>query len=168
MAIADKKTATRSGFYVMIFASTLIISACAAPPGKSPDESVTTAAHETPIVVAEAEIVDDFEGDGMEIPLDGTSLETFEASLAQVKRHTSEDSYETLQKAVALKYIHSPPQIESWITDFFALQPEFDLEYFSIADIQTLEKVSVLNGSKTRAFIAIKLGGIRLIDNIKF
>ena len=76
--------------------------------------------------------------------------------------------YETLQKAVALKDIHSPPQIESWITEFFAHQPEFDLEYFSIADIQTLEKVSALNGSKTRAFIAIKLGGVRLIDNIKF
>ena len=99
---------------------------------------------------------------------DGLAMSSRNKSLNIKERAIAPIIYETLQKAVALKDIHSPPQIESWITEFFALQSEFDLEYFSIADIQTLEKVSVLNGSKTRAFIAIKLGGVRLIDNIKF
>ena len=99
---------------------------------------------------------------------DGLAMSSRNKRLNIKERAMAPVIYETLQKAVALKDIHSPPQIESWITEFFALQPEFDLEYFSIADIQTLEKVSALNGSKTRAFIAIKLGGVRLIDNIKF
>ena len=99
---------------------------------------------------------------------DGLAMSSRNKSLNIKERAIAPIIYETLQKAVALKDIHSPPQIESWITEFFALQSEFDLEYFSIADIQTLEKVSALNGSKTRAFIAIKLGGVRLIDNIKF
>jgi pantoate--beta-alanine ligase len=99
---------------------------------------------------------------------DGLAMSSRNKRLNIKERAMAPVIYETLQKAVALKDIHSPPQIESWITEFFAHQPEFDLEYFSIADIQTLEKVSALNGSKTRAFIAIKLGGVRLIDNIKF
>jgi hypothetical protein len=41
-----------------------------------------------------------WEGDGMEIPLDGSSLEAFEASLARVKAHTSEANYTTLVNAI--------------------------------------------------------------------
>jgi len=99
---------------------------------------------------------------------DGLAMSSRNKRLNIKERAMAPVIYETLQKAVALKDIHSPTEIESWITEFFALQPDFDLEYFSIANIQTLEKVSALNGSKTRAFIAIKLGGVRLIDNIKF
>ena len=112
-----------------------------------------------PVVIVSCPIIR--HGDGLAMSSRNKRLNIKERAMAPV-------IYETLQKAVALKNIHSPQQIESWITEFFALQPEFDLEYFSIADIQTLEKVSALNGSKTRAFIAIKLGGVRLIDNIKF
>ena len=112
-----------------------------------------------PVVIVSCPIIR--HGDGLAMSSRNKRLNIKERAMAPV-------IYETLQKAVALKDIHSPPQIESWITEFFAHQPEFDLEYFSIADIQTLEKVSALNGSKTRAFIAIKLGGVRLIDNIKF
>ena len=45
-------------------------------------------------------IVEDFEGDGMDIPLDGTSMEAFDASLARVKKHTSEANYTTLTNAI--------------------------------------------------------------------
>jgi len=76
--------------------------------------------------------------------------------------------FETLQKAVALKGKSSPEQIEFWILDFFKHQPEIELEYFMIADEKSLQKIIDLNGVQTRAFIALKLGGIRLIDNIKF
>ena len=86
---------------------------------------------------------------------DGLAMSSRNKRLNIKERAMAPVIYETLQKAVALKDIHSPTEIESWITEFFALQPD-------------LEKVSALNGSKTRAFIAIKLGGVRLIDNIKF
>ncbi len=41
-----------------------------------------------------------WEGDGMEIPLDGSSLEAFETSLARVEAHTSPASYNTLLNAI--------------------------------------------------------------------
>ena len=99
---------------------------------------------------------------------DGLAMSSRNERLNKKERALAPIIYETLQKAVALKEKHSPAQIEAWVTDFFSLHPDFDLEYFSIADSLSLEKVSHLNGSKTRAFIALKLGGVRLIDNIKF
>jgi hypothetical protein len=44
--------------------------------------------------------VEPWEGDGMEIPLDGGSLEAFENSLARVKAHTSPENYTTLVNAI--------------------------------------------------------------------
>lgn len=50
-----------------------------------------------------AEKTYDFEpwdGDGMEIPLDGSSLEAFETSMARVEAHTSPENFTTLQNAI--------------------------------------------------------------------
>jgi hypothetical protein len=41
-----------------------------------------------------------WEGDGMEIPLDGSSLEAFDTSLARVEAHTSPENYTTLLNAI--------------------------------------------------------------------
>jgi hypothetical protein len=100
MATAENKTALSSGIHMMLLACTLCLTACASPGPRSSDGSSTASNQATSEVVEEAEIVDDFEGDGMEIPLDGSSLEAFEASVAMVKRHTNEDNYETLQRAI--------------------------------------------------------------------
>jgi hypothetical protein len=66
------------------------LAACAATPTESEpaDEAVKTYEFEP------------WEGDGMEIPLDGSSLEAFETSLARVKAHTSEANYTTLVNAI--------------------------------------------------------------------
>lgn len=99
---------------------------------------------------------------------DGLAMSSRNKLLGVKERAMAPVIYEVLLKAVALKDNHSPAQIESWIIDFFEQQDDFDLEYFTIADSQSLEKVTTLNGSENRAFIALKLGGVRLIDNIKF
>lgn len=44
--------------------------------------------------------IEPWDGDGMDIPLDGSSLEAFERSLARVKAHTSETNYVTLTNAI--------------------------------------------------------------------
>jgi pantoate--beta-alanine ligase len=45
--------------------------------------------------------------------------------------------------------------------------PEFNLEYFEIADFDTLESIKTYNPNKKVAFcIAIFLDGVRLIDNL--
>lgn len=74
-----------------VLAAVLLLSACAS--------SATSPARQTaePEPVAE---IEPWEGDGMEIPLDGSSMETWETSLARVKAHTSESSYLTLENAI--------------------------------------------------------------------
>ena len=99
---------------------------------------------------------------------DGLAMSSRNKLLNPKHRAMAPIIYETLQKASALKEKHSPVQIESWVIDFFELHPEFELEYFTIADAESLQKTSILNGTKNRAFIAVKLGHVRLIDNVKF
>ena len=99
---------------------------------------------------------------------DGLAMSSRNRLLTPKHRAMAPIIYETLQKALALKEKYSPDQIESWIIGFFELHPEFELEYFKIADAESLQKTTILNGTKNRAFIAVKLGNVRLIDNIKF
>ena len=49
---------------------------------------------------APAEETEAQEVDGMDVPLDGSSLEAFEQSLERVKAHTSEAHYTTLKNAI--------------------------------------------------------------------
>lgn len=68
----------------------LILVACAAQnPQSDPAPQAETAYSFEP-----------WEGDGMDIPLDGSSLEAFETSLARVKAHTSAENYKTLVNAI--------------------------------------------------------------------
>lgn len=71
--------------------ATLLLSACA------------TTTPETPEPVAEPEPVVEIEpwdGDGMEIPLDGSSMEAWNKSLARIEAHTDEDMFITLENAI--------------------------------------------------------------------
>jgi pantoate--beta-alanine ligase len=99
---------------------------------------------------------------------DGLAMSSRNTNLSDTQRAIAPIIYETLQKAVALKEENSLEQIEIWITDFFNKHPEIELEYFTVAEEKTLQKINHLNGEKTRAFIALKLGEVRLIDNVKF
>lgn len=47
--------------------------------------------------------IEPWDGDGMEIPMDGSSLEAWNRSMARVKAHTSEANYTTLENAI--KYL---------------------------------------------------------------
>ena len=47
--------------------------------------------------------IEPWDGDGMEIPMDGSSLEAWDRSMARVKAHTSESNYTTLENAI--KYL---------------------------------------------------------------
>jgi hypothetical protein len=70
----------------------LLLSACA-----------TTSANPSAAQEPEApavEPVEPWDGDGMDIPLDGSSIEAFDKSLARVKAHASPKSYTTLVNAI--------------------------------------------------------------------
>jgi len=69
-----------------------LLTACAGSPTQVPEQSA-------PAVEAE-EPIEPWDGDGMDIPLDGSSLEAFERSLARVKAHSSPSNYTTLVNAI--------------------------------------------------------------------
>ena len=103
MAPARMRNFVQTLIYILALAGVLLLAACG--PSKSTvngEQSSET----PPAAVAEAEIVDDFDGDGMEIPLDGSSLTAFDASLAKVKRNTSETNYTTLENAIEFLLVY--------------------------------------------------------------
>jgi pantoate--beta-alanine ligase len=58
-------------------------------------------------------------------------------------------------------------EIVFWVEDQFKKEEELSLEYFNIAQENNLEEVSSLSSTnKSRAFIAVNAGNIRLIDNL--
>lgn len=64
------------------------------------NEKTTAVAEPEQETVAE---IEPWEGDGMQIPLDGSSMEAWDRSLARVKAYSSEPNYITLENAI--KYL---------------------------------------------------------------
>ncbi len=58
-------------------------------------------------------------------------------------------------------------EIEKKVMEYLSSFPEIKLEYFVIADEETLETPILKENHKYRAFIAANVSGVRLIDNIK-
>jgi len=57
--------------------------------------------------------------------------------------------------------------IEQWVSEQFEKHPLFKLEYFTIANEETLKKISEISPQKNyRAFIAVYAREVRLIDTI--
>ncbi|MBT8320728.1 MAG: pantoate--beta-alanine ligase, partial [Eudoraea sp.] len=57
--------------------------------------------------------------------------------------------------------------IVDWVQEVFRKDPDFKLEYFSIADANTLIPVDGKHkNQECRAFIAVYAQDIRLIDNL--
>jgi len=75
--------------------------------------------------------------------------------------------YKTLQTAKKKFGIKSANKVKEWVENEFANHKLLNLEYFIIADEQTLKPVNRKSKNKTyRAFIAVFADDIRLIDNI--
>ena len=70
----------------------LLLSGCATA------VNTETASNEAPAQVEEA--IEPWDGDGMDIPLDGSSVEAFDKSLARVKAYSSPSNYTTLENAI--------------------------------------------------------------------
>ena len=74
----------------------LLLAACAAQSPQSDPASQTEKTYS----------FEPWDGDGMDIPLDGSSLEAFETSLARVKAHTSAENYITLINAIEYHLVY--------------------------------------------------------------
>jgi len=96
MAIANKNTMLKSVLFMISLS--LALAACAET---SSGSSTDVAAAKSNTATQQAEVAGNVAGEGMEMPLDGTSVATFDASLALVKQHTNEENYRSLEKAIS-------------------------------------------------------------------
>ncbi len=87
--------------------------------------------------------------------------------LDPVARQNAALLYKMLQKARENFGTKSATDIISWVSEELQANPDLKLEYFEIANADTLESIGEKeNGQRYRAFIAAYSGDIRLIDNI--
>ena len=75
--------------------------------------------------------------------------------------------YQTLLEAKKKFGTESAKQVSDWVENEFKIHPFLKLEYFEIADSNSLKTVKKKQlGTPYRAFIAVYAGEVRLIDNI--
>ncbi len=88
--------------------------------------------------------------------------------LSEMELHQAASIYKGLNLAKAKFGKVGVIELETEITAYFNALPAFDLEYFEIADGETLAELEGHGeeSKKPMAFIAIRLGKVRLIDNI--
>jgi pantoate--beta-alanine ligase len=87
--------------------------------------------------------------------------------LTAIERQEAALIYKTLT-AVKTKFgTESVNDISKWVSNAFLLNPRFELEYFQIADEETLLPcLEIEKNKKYRAFIAVFVNNIRLIDTV--
>ena len=88
---------------IILFLAVLLTAACS---GQQSKENRATGEGQQSEPVYEFE---PWEGEGLEIPLDGSSREAWETSMARVKAHTSESNYVTLRNAIQYLLVYDLP-----------------------------------------------------------
>ncbi|MBV7268833.1 pantoate--beta-alanine ligase [Winogradskyella luteola] len=98
---------------------------------------------------------------------DGLAMSSRNTRLTPEYREVAPFIYKTLKTAKTKFGTKSAKTVSEWVKKQFKKQPLLELEYFIIADVETLKPVKRKSTKKTyRAFIAAYAGDVRLIDNI--
>ncbi len=98
---------------------------------------------------------------------DGLAMSSRNIRLTKEQRAAAPFIYETLKEAKIKFGTNNASEVLNWVENEFKNHPLFTLEYFEIADEDTLLPVETKSPSKKyRAFIAVFAGKVRLIDNI--
>lgn len=97
---------------------------------------------------------------------DGLAMSSRNARLTAEERKIAPAISQALFKAKELWNDHSVDEIRKIVVELINSNPPLRLEYFEIADVQTLQTLK--NGEKKNAVacIAVQLGEVRLIDNV--
>jgi len=97
----------------------------------------------------------------------GLAMSSRNERLTAQQKEDSSLIYKTLKTAKEKFGTESAKEIADWVESVFKKNPEFKLEYFQIADEGQLLPIDKKdNTKKYRAFIAVFINSIRLIDNI--
>lgn len=97
----------------------------------------------------------------------GLAMSSRNTRLEENQRQASALIYSTLKSAKEIFGTKTAKETTDWVVQVFEKNPAFKLEYFEIADEEQLLPVTkILDNKKYRAFIAVFVNDIRLIDNI--
>ena len=98
---------------------------------------------------------------------DGLAMSSRNKRLTDDERNAASIIYKILKKTAEKIQTQSIDDIKKWVSNEFKKHSFFELEYFVIAEEETLENATILSPKKQyRAFIAVYANTIRLIDNI--
>ena len=99
---------------------------------------------------------------------DGLALSSRNIKLSKHYRKIASKIYEIINYVRINFSSMSFLEIYTYVEKFFDNIPEIKLEYFTIAESKLLQPVKEkIKNKKYRAFIAVRLNGIRLIDNME-
>ena len=97
---------------------------------------------------------------------DGLAMSSRNVRLTEPQRKEATIIYETLTKVKEWFKVISPEEIKQRVTEIFK-NSNFELEYFVIADEETLKEANAIDEDKEyRAFIVAYADTVRLIDNM--
>lgn len=98
---------------------------------------------------------------------DGLAMSSRNMRLANTERALAPFIYQTLTNCIQKTKECSPSEVIEFAIQEFSKHTEFEVEYIEIADEETLITINQFNKTiKARIFIAVWLGGVRLIDNL--
>lgn len=99
---------------------------------------------------------------------DGLAMSSRNMRLSPTERAIAPKIYQILQKAVKLRNVLSPAEMKNWTRQQLEMIPEFSIDYVEIADDTHLQTFQHWNEPKGAIlFVALFLGQIRLIDNMR-
>jgi len=97
----------------------------------------------------------------------GLAMSSRNQRLTTEQREKASLIYQTLRRVKELFQTDNLQKIYNFVQESFQSEKTLELEYFSIADSQTLIEITEKSpNQKCRAFIAVFLGNVRLIDTI--
>ncbi len=97
----------------------------------------------------------------------GLAMSSRNERLSPAEREKASLIYKTLLSAKSKFGTVNAGQIRQFVSTVFADEPDFELEYFEIADEETLRPANIVQANKKyRAFIAVIINNVRLIDTI--
>nr|WP_245233066.1 pantoate--beta-alanine ligase [Maribacter forsetii] len=97
----------------------------------------------------------------------GLAMSSRNERLSKNIRQKAAFIYETLKTAKNKFGTENALNLKDWVIDQFENNHDFQLEYFDITDVETLTPIkNKINNVKYRAFIAVYVEDVRLIDNI--
>ena len=97
----------------------------------------------------------------------GLAMSSRNERLSEAEKEKAVIIFEILNQSKMLFITKSAKEVENWVENEFKKQSDFKLEYFEIADEKTLKPcVKKIKNIKYRAFIAVFVNEIRLIDTI--